>query len=228
MTVADLLRRFGPIPASRICSDPPPGEATERDLIHLRGCGDRLYELVDGVLVEKTMGYLESALAVWLCYLLQSYLARHDLGFLAGADGSVRLMPELIRIPDVSFVSWDRLPKREIPADPIPDLAPDLAVEVLSEGNTAQEMRRKLKDYFLAGVRLVWYIDPLTRTVTVYTAPDRPTRLTEDRALSGSDVLPGLELPVRQIFAHTPRGEGLPGRSKPRPTTKPKPRPRQE
>lgn len=114
------------------------------------------------------------------------------------------------------------------PPDPIPDLAPDLAFKVLSEANTEREMRRQLKDYFLAGVRLVWYVDPLTRTVTVYTAPDRQTRLTEDQALSGGDVLPGLEVPLRRIFARTPLGAGLPGRKQPRRTTGRKPRPRQE
>jgi Uma2 family endonuclease len=54
----------------------------------------------------------------------------------------------------------------------IPKLAPYLAVEVLGKGNTKREMDRKLKDYFLAGVQLVWFVDPAKRTVEVFTAPD--------------------------------------------------------
>jgi Uma2 family endonuclease len=134
-------------------------------------------------------------------------------------------MPRLVRIPDVSFVSWDRLPKREVPADPIPDLAPDLAVEVLSEGNTEKEMQRKLKEYFLAGVRLVWYVDPRTRTVEVYSAPDQRTVLMEQQTLTGGDVLPGLALPLRQVFARMPRPAEKPARRRePQPPTKGKPR----
>jgi Uma2 family endonuclease len=224
-TVADVLERFGPIAVSRIRCDQLVGPATEQDVIDISNREGRLYELVDGILVEKEMGYLESALAAWLLYLLQDFLVRNDLGFLVGADGTVRLMPGLVRIPDLSFVAWDRLPKREIPTAPIPDLAPDLAVEVLSAGNTEKEMTRKLRDYFLSGVRLVWFVDPQARTMTVYTAPDRKTILTEDQTLSGGEVLPGLSLPVRQVFARAPRiGEETPGRSRDRRATKGKSR----
>jgi Uma2 family endonuclease len=224
-TVADLSKEFGPISVTRIRLDPPPGQATEQDVIDLQLREDRLYELVDGVLVEKVMGYLESALAVWLAHHLQGFLGQNDLSILTGPDGTVRLMPEIVRIPDLAFVSWNQLPDREVPADPIPDLAPDLAVEVLSEGNTAKEMQRKLKDYFLAGVRLVWFVDPQARTVTVYTAPDRKTLFTEDQTLSGGDVLPGLALPVRQVFSRTPRlGPATTGKKRSRPSAKRKPR----
>ena len=68
-----------------------------------------------------------------------------------------------LRIPDVAFVSWDRFPDGEIPADPAPEIVPDLAVEVLSRSNSAGEMSRKVKEYFSAGVRLVWYVDPVAR-----------------------------------------------------------------
>ena len=66
------------------------------------------------------------------------------------------------------FHSWNRLPGRESPKEPIPDLAPDLAVEVLSEGNTKAEMTRKVREYFDAGVILVWLIDPRKRTAQVF------------------------------------------------------------
>src|SRR5262249_28109228 len=118
-----------------------------------------------------------------------------------GADGMMRLAPGLIRIPDVAFLNWDRFPNRQIGTEPIPDLAPDLAVEVLSPSNTEREMERKLQDYFRVGVKLVWYIDPRRRTVDVYPAPDQTTRLTADQILDGGVVLPGFQLPLADLFA---------------------------
>jgi Uma2 family endonuclease len=202
--MADLLDHFGGIAPQRIRLHPPPGRATERDVTAINDREDRLYELLDGVLVEKVMGFPESALTLWLAHLLQQFLDQHDLGVLAGPDGAVKLMPGLVRIPDISFISWDRLPGRVLPREPVADLAPDLAVEVLSEGNTPREMERKRKDYFFAGVRLVWCVDPGKRTVDVYTAPDQCLHLGEDETLDGGSVLPGLRLPLRQLFARLP------------------------
>jgi Uma2 family endonuclease len=113
----------------------------------------------------------------------------------------MRLAPGLVRIPEVSFISWDRFPNRRLPDEPIPDLAPDLAVEVLSPSNTREEMRRKLHDYFTAGSRLVWFVDPAARTVTVYTSPDQSMVLRPDQTLDGGPVLPGFSLPLSQLFA---------------------------
>src|SRR5437660_50145 len=139
-TVADLLDRFGPMPARRIRHDPAPGTATEDDLLRINEAEDRLYELVDGTLVEKVMGYAEGFLALRLGRLVGNFVEVRDLGLVAGADATVRLMAGLVRIPDLSFVCWERLPKREVPREPIPDLVPDLAAEVLSKGNTQEEI----------------------------------------------------------------------------------------
>jgi Uma2 family endonuclease len=187
---------------------------------------DRLYELVDGTLVEKVMGYPEGFLAAELIKRLGWFIDQHDLGILAGADATMRLMPGLVRLPDLSFVSWEKLPGRQVPTDPIPKLAPDLAVEVLSKGNTPKEMKRKLREYFFSGVRLVWFVSPLRRTVEVFTAPDQSRTLTEDQTLDGGDVLPGFALPLRELFARLPRSErpssrqrrggGTPGRGRAR------------
>jgi Uma2 family endonuclease len=205
LTAADLLERLGGIAPERLRLRPPAGSATERDLIDIHEREGRLYELVDGVLVEKAMGFEESELAMWLGHLLLRFLEKNDLGILAGADGAIRLMPRLVRIPDVSFVSWQHFPDRQRRREPILGMAPDLAVEVLSPSNTAREMALKVREYFLAGVRLVWLVDPRKRCVYVYTAPDQRVRHTEDDTLDGGDVLPGLRLSVRKIFARTPR-----------------------
>ena len=204
LTMADVLERVGNVPPSRVRLRPPPGEATEADVIRIHDRENKLYELVEGVLVEKVTGYPESSLMIRLAGFLEAYLARNDLGNLAGADGTMRLMPGLVYIPDLSFVCWDRLPGRKVPEEPIPDLAPDLAVEILSPGNTKKEMRRKLKDYFLAGTRLVWFIDPRARTAQVFTAPDQPATLTEADTLTGGEVLPGFSLRLADLFARLP------------------------
>jgi Uma2 family endonuclease len=205
VTAADLLNRLGGIAAGRLRLRPAPGTATEQDLLDIYDREKCRCELVDGVLVEKVVGYPESMLALWLAHLLyRHFLEANDLGVLAGEAGPIRLEPGLVRIPDLSFVRWDRLPGGKIPAAPVLGLAPDLAVEVLSRGNTRGEMALKVREYFLAGVRLVWLIDPRKRLVRVYTAPDQSTRLTERDSLDGGDVLPGLRLPVRRLFERLP------------------------
>jgi Uma2 family endonuclease len=216
---AELVERLGNIPLERICFTPPPGTATERDLLRAMRRKGRLYELVDGTLVEKTMGLGESMIALLISRRIGNFAEEHDLGIPAGADGTMRLLKGLVRAPDVSFFSWDKLPGRVLPSQPSPDLFPDLAVEVLSENNTLAEMERKLREYFLAGVRLVWIIDPRKRTADVYTAPDTPAAtLDETQALEGGNVLPGFTLPLAELFARlaaAPRKTRSPGKKKP-------------
>ncbi len=211
---ADLLRHFGQISPERARLWPPPGTAVEEDVIRARDREGRLCELVEGVLVEKVMGFPESKLACELIRVLGNFLHEHQLGELGGADGPLRLAPGLVRIPDVSFISKDRAADPAALSKAIPDLAPDLAVEVLSEGNTEEEMERKLKEYFFHGVRLVWLIDPTTRTAEVYLAPDRVVRLTEQQTLDGGEVLPGFALPLAQLFSKLPPAPPAPPRAR--------------
>ena len=215
-TMDDLLKHFGGIAPKRIRVDPQPGRATERDVVRLNDHSDRLYELVDGVLVEKVMGLPESYVAVRIGRYLGNFAEEHDLGIVTGEAGTIRLMPGLVRIPDVAFTAWERLPGKVVPDVAIPDLAPDLAVEVLSEGNTKGEMKRKLKEYFFAGVRLVWYVDLKKRAAEVYTSPDQGTTVTEAQELGGGDVLPGFRLPLHELFTLlAPPGRKRNGRKKP-------------
>jgi Uma2 family endonuclease len=202
-TAADLVARFGPISLGRIRSLPAPGTATEDDLLAIHNSESRLFELVDGVLVEKTMGVYESYLAGVVITYLNIYLHHQQpkRGFVLGPDGMVRLFPRQVRIPDVSYVAWARFPDRRIPRSGIGDFAPDLAVEVISLGNTREEMDSKLQDYFRAGVRLVWYVFPREREVHVFTAVDQRTILSADKVLDGGDVLPGFTLPLAELFA---------------------------
>jgi Uma2 family endonuclease len=199
-TVADLYRRFGPIAFERIRHDPPPGSGTVDDVNRLNDREDRLYELVDGILVEKTVGLEESIIAGDILTILNNFVKPRRLGLVAGEAGTIQLDINLVRIPDVSFFSFDSLPGGEVPDEPIPLLVPGLAVEVISRSNTAKELAEKLKDYFENGVRLVWLVRPKSRVVDVYTAPDRFTRLTASMRLDGGDVLPGFSVQVGELF----------------------------
>jgi len=111
-------------------------------------------------------------------------------------------------IGDLRSVSHaDRISRRRSPDVPVPSIFPDLAIEVISPGNTREEMADKLNDYFTAGASLVWYVHPRTREVHVYTSPQAVEVLREG-PVTAPGLLPGFELSFDQIF-HPP---GLPRR----------------
>jgi Uma2 family endonuclease len=190
------------VPPDRVRFDPVPGTAVLDDLLREEneGC-----ELIDGTLVGKAGGFGESVLAGYLGTLLGPVVRGRNLGILTGEHGPFHILPGLVRLPDMAFVSWDRLPGRRIPDEPVPNVVPDLAVEVLSRRNTPAEMALKRGEYFRAGVKLVWEIDPRARTVRVYTAVDQFRDLTAADALDGGAVLPGFTLPLAQLFAELDR-----------------------
>ena len=146
------------------------------------------------------MGYFESRLAAALIFFLESFLERHDLGIVLGEAGTLRILGDQIRVPDVAFLGWRHFPGRMLPAEPVPALAPDLAVEVLSAGNTRGEMERKLDEYFAAGIQLVWLIDSTSRSATIYEGRHQHRDVSIAESLSGGAVLPGFELPLHQLF----------------------------
>jgi Uma2 family endonuclease len=207
-TLRDLVDRLGGIPLERVQWHPALGTATEADVLVRPDGQKRLVELVDGVLVEKPMGYYESLVAGVLIQLLRNFLDQHPLGIVLAPDGPYRLVPGLVRLPDVSFVSWEHFPNRRLPAGRVLGVAPDLAVEVLSEGNTEAEMERKLNEYFDAGVQIAWLVDPKTRTAQVYTSPLDFSLLSEEDALDGGALLPGFRLSLRELLERAgPRDE---------------------
>ncbi|HEV3437613.1 MAG TPA: Uma2 family endonuclease [Gemmata sp.] len=200
-TMEDLLTNLGGIAPGRVRLDPAPGTATVADVLRLYEKHKRLFELVDGTLVEKAMGVKESFIAATLIQLLTNFSDAHGrLGMTLGEAGTLKLFKGLVRIPDVSFTRWERLPGGKVPNDPIPDLVPDLAVEVLSKANTRREMERKLKEYFLSGVKLVWFVEPVARIVRAFTSPDDVIELGINDILEGGDVLPGFAVPVSRLF----------------------------
>ena len=204
-SLGKILDDLGGIDPARVLLKQPLGQATEADLIRCNAGGSTRCELVDGMLVEKGMGYNESGLALVLAAYLGAFIVPRNLGLLTGEAGMMRLVPDLVRMPDLAFASWDRIPDRRRPTGPIAGFAPDLAVEILSRSNTRAEMARKRREYFASGVRLVWEVDPIARTVAVFDAPDRSRVLDESQILDGGDVLPGFALPLADLFGELDR-----------------------
>jgi Uma2 family endonuclease len=196
----DLQIHLGGISFQRIRLDPGPGRATELDLLKLLDRKACLAELIDGVLVEKILGQLESRLAMLIGHFILQFITPRKLGLVYGADCPIRLFPNQIRMPDVTFISWSCVPNSQLPVGQVLAIAPELAVEVISPSNTKDEMDRKVKDYFRAGTRLVWYVYPETQSIRVFRSPTEFDDLTAERILNGGDVLPGFELSVQALF----------------------------
>ena len=179
--LSDFLKSLGDISPKRIRMDPWPGRAVASDVVAIQEHEDRLCELIDGVLVEKIMGFQEGYLGALIIAGLQAFVKALRLRAwrVVGDGGMVQLEPGLVRIADTAYFSWERLGGRKVPSTPVPSIYPDLAVEVLSAGNTKGEMQRKRKDFFFHGVRLVWQVDPRKRCVDVYSSPDDFVRYSE-------------------------------------------------
>ena len=204
-TLADLMERLGDVPLERIRFEPPIGTATVADVTRILDKENVSCELIEGVLLEKTVGMIESMLAMYLAGMLNAFVIPRNLGIVTGPDGTMQIIADLVRIPDVAFISWGRLPGRKLPKEPVPLVAPDLAAEVLSKSNTPKEMSIKREEYFKAGVEVVWEIDPKKRTIDVYTEPTNPVTLGIDDTLDGGSVLPGFKLPLTEFFAELDR-----------------------
>ncbi len=93
------------------------------------------------------------------------------------------------------------MPNGEFPAEPIADLFPTLAVEVISPGNTKREMDEKLEDYFTSGTELVWYVYPERKEVEVFTDRDAKRILTASDTIDGGTALPGFAVLVAELFS---------------------------
>jgi Uma2 family endonuclease len=201
LTLQDLVDRLGGIPLSRILAEPAPGTATEADLIRVNDSKLHHCELVDGVLVEKAMGLHESLLAAALISLLRGFVKPRRLGLVTAPDGPVKLFSGKIRCPDVAFIPWCRIPGGRIPDEPVPQIVPELAIEVLSEGNTKAEMERKRAEYFAAGVDFVWEVDAEKRSITVFKrGRSRPVVYDQSQTIEAGKTLKGFHLVLADLF----------------------------
>ncbi|MEQ1828847.1 MAG: Uma2 family endonuclease [Pirellula sp.] len=198
-TLEHQLQELGDIPANRVLQHPSPGTATLDDLMRVNESSKHLCELVDGTLVEKAVGYKQSVVAMTIGRILGSFVSMNKLGLISGADGFFRLQ-STTRGPDVAFVHRDRFQHGKLPTDLYPSVAPNLVVEVLSDGNTRGEMNRKRLEYFHAGVQLVWIVDLANRTIAIYRSSSSYRLVGEEDLINGEDVLPGFECKVQEFF----------------------------
>ena len=162
------------------------------------------YELVDGELIAVPgASPLHGLLVELVLRLISAYARKRDLG-LAFADGTAYVLrrgPDRVRIPDVSFVSWARVPIEGVPDEGFWPFAPDLAVEIVSPGDRASDVHTKVEEYLAAGTRLVWVLWPQERLVTTRAAGGQPRELGPDDELEGGEVLPGFRIRVSELFA---------------------------
>jgi Uma2 family endonuclease len=160
------------------------------------------YELAKGALVEMLpAGARHGRIASRIDRRLGRYVEENALGEMFTADAGFVLSrdPDTVRAPDVAFVSADRLPEGELSSRFL-ELAPDLAVEVISPSDTADQVQAKLVQWIDHGVRLVWLVYPATGSLAAYRALDDGRLLTEQDVFSGEPVLPGFSCPVSDLF----------------------------
>ena len=211
-TVADLQRRFGPIAFGRIRQHPPPGSATEHDVLRLNDHEDRLYELVDGILVEKTVGIEESLLAGMLLTLINNHILPRNWDSPPGRMACTAFHNGLVRIPDVVVRLLGSIPRRPVSQGTHPRPRPRPrgrghqpeqhperdereAEGVLQEGSPPGLVR--------AGpIRARWMC---TQSAEAF------TRLTTSATLDGGEVLPGFSVLVgRSVHEAEAPGRGKP------------------
>jgi Uma2 family endonuclease len=158
-------------------------------------------ELVKGVVITMAPpGFRHGTVQLNAGVLIRSFLKTHDMGRVATETGVItERAPDSVRGPDAAYWSYERLPKVQVP-EVYPELAADLCVEVLSPSNTPKHMLSKLEEYFASGVRMVWVLDPETKSMYVYRNATEGRILTENAQLTGEDVLPGFECKVSEFF----------------------------
>jgi Uma2 family endonuclease len=174
---------------------------TDEAFMALSDDGHR-YELVNGELIDMgNSGAKHGYLAIVLSSALFAVVMAQKLGALFDSSTAFKMKNGNKRSPDISFFAKGRLQGLEELPTGFLDGAPDLVVEVLSPGNTVEEIDDKLVEYFENGARLVWVINPRQQYILVYrssASPDRLLKLAD--ALTGEEVIPGFSLPVADLF----------------------------
>jgi Uma2 family endonuclease len=175
---------------------------TADELLRMPDDGFR-YELVKGELLRMSpTGTTHGEVTMNLAAPLHRHVKLNKLGKVYAAETGFKLEtdPDTVRAPDIAFVTAKRL-QSQSGQQGYGDGAPDLAVGVMSPGDTKREVTEKIKEYFAGGARMVWVVNPKSRTVSVYRSPSDGTMLTENDTLDGGDVVLGFQIAVAEIFA---------------------------
>ena len=181
---------------------------TAADLLRLDGEGGR-GELIRGVLCETmAAGQEHGEIAMRLGAALLGFIEPRGLGRVMGSDSGVWLErdPDTVREPDIAFFSAEKVPlDRRITG--YAEVVPDLVVEVASPNDSRREVHDKAHMWLNHGVRLVWVVQPESRTVDVYRPDEEIATLGEQDSLDGLDVLPGFTCDVSAVFGPQPAAE---------------------
>jgi Uma2 family endonuclease len=179
---------------------PPPSAIEPDDIPKMDG----LFELVDDQLVEKHRSFLSGATCVKLTIILGTYIQTKNLGTLA-SEVTFRCFPNKlrqVRRPDLAFIAAARL--AQIPDDGNVPVAPDLAIEIISPGDTILDLDDKLIDYRAAAIPLVWVVNPHAQNVRIFRPGQRIEELFGTDTLTGDAILPGFSVNLREIFPSRP------------------------
>jgi len=160
---------------------------------------DKRYELDEGELIEMTRpAYKHNRVLMRLGLRLGVFLEQSKLGEALNSENLFALSSLTRRAPDLAIILGD--PSKELADAKVIHKIPEIVMEVLSPSETPRMIVRKLKQYFEAGVKEVWLIDPDEKEVEIWTGPSLP-----DRALALADsiqskLLPGFSLPLADLF----------------------------
>ena len=177
---------------------------TDEELLQIPRDG-QTYERVDGEIRVSPAGFRHEAVAMALGAYLWVFVSERKLGHVVGSSTGFRWpgrkpdRPDNVRSPDVSFVAAGRFPDERRPIG-FAELAPDLAVEVLSPHDRGGDVLEKVGEYLDAGTRLVWVIDPEKRTAAAYRSLTDVRVLGETDTLDGEDVVPGFSCPLKDVL----------------------------
>jgi Uma2 family endonuclease len=174
---------------------------TDEEFMALPKDGHR-YEIVNGELIDMgNSGALHGYICSLLVAALASYVLPKKLGIILDSSTAFKMKNGNRRSPDISFFAKERLQgMTELPTGFL-EGAPDLAVEVLSPGNTVEEIHDKLVEFFENGTRLAWIIHPSEHYILVYRSAQEPDRLLKSvDSLDGEEVIPGFTFPVANLF----------------------------
>jgi Uma2 family endonuclease len=160
------------------------------------------YELIHGELRTMTAaGFLHRRTVMQAGGVIWSFVEPRGLGGLVGAETGFKTErnPDHVRAPDIAFVARDRIPPPELQAGFL-ELAPDFAVEVVSPFDTWSELRAKVADWLAHGTKVVWVLDPPTRTSEIWRIDGRIDRRAGDDEMDAEPVLPGFRCRVSDLF----------------------------
>jgi Uma2 family endonuclease len=169
---------------------------TKAEFWALADASDRTYELIDGIAVPKmSPKYFHTRSTLALVKILDRW---GDESGRTGIEWAVDLSEDFTPVPDLIYVSFDRLPEswNENAACPVP---PELAIEIISPGQTFGQMTQKAGYYLTGGVLQVWVVDPEAKSVTVF-YPDRAPTTYMENSITTNDLFPGLSVEIDRLF----------------------------